>query len=175
MVSIDADLDEWSVTMIKRILLKRRRCVKVASLNSQGNAILGRRFKELIIEIMYVRSNYPKTSNIFLYDFFFLVSLTGSWYIEFLIHLNFSKKMNFSLFSKTWLTKTTFLVKFDLGYWKSIRNKGAGWVWTYQSHFSEKFCKKLKVSFFSEKKLQLKKIFFHKFKTTFYFTLSLSR
>ena len=78
MVSIDADLDEWSVTMIKRILLKRRMCVKVASLNSQGNAILGRRFKELIIEIMYVRSNYPKTSNIFLYDFFFLVSLTGS-------------------------------------------------------------------------------------------------
>ena len=54
MISIDSDLDEWSVTMIKRILLKRRRRVNVASLNSQRNSILRRRFKELIIEILYV-------------------------------------------------------------------------------------------------------------------------
>ena len=67
----------------------------------------------------------------------------------------FRKKRIFHFFQN--LVKITFLVKFDLGYWKSIGNKGGRLSLDLPVTFFRKIFKKLKISVFSEKKLQLKK------------------
>ena len=75
----------------------------------------------------------------------------------------FWKKRIFHFFQK--LVKITFLVKFDIGFWKSIGNKGQDEFGLTSLTFSENF--QIKLDFFSEKNFQLKKKIFRNSKPLF--------
>ena len=71
------------------------------------------------------------------------------------IFQNFRKKRIFDFFQK--MAKIMLLVKFDLKFGKSIKNKAGELNLGVPGFFYRKIVKKLKISIFFEKKLYLKK------------------